>query len=96
MSSGHIVFNTLDGGGAGRALGTPVGALNVDSPVMKQVIDVASSTVTYICEAAPGTLTSAAAWRIQRISVSGTVTTISYAGGGKFDQIADNRASLTY
>jgi hypothetical protein len=43
-----------------------MGALNVDAPVMKQVIDVASSTVTYICEAAPGTLTSAAAWRIQR------------------------------
>lgn len=67
-----------------------------DDRPFKQVIDEASSTVTYICEAAPGTATSAASWRVKRISVSGTVTTISYAGTGVFDQIADNRAALTY
>jgi hypothetical protein len=57
--------------------------------VLKQIIDEASSTLTYVCEAAPGTASSAAAWRVQRISVSGAVTTISYAGTGAFDQIAD-------
>jgi len=68
----------------------------VREPPLDQLIDEASSTITYICEAVPGTATSAAAWRVQRVSVSGTVTTIRYAGAGAFNQIADNRASLTY
>jgi hypothetical protein len=68
----------------------------VREPPLDQLIDEASSTITYICEAVPGTATSAAAWRVQRVSVSGTVTTIRYAGAGAFDQVADDRASLTY
>lgn len=60
-------------------------------------IDQASATVTYIGQAAPGTATSAASWRIQRMSVSGTVTTLEYADGDlNFNNIWDNRASLTY
>lgn len=94
--SQSILLDTYSGGPKTFASGTSMGALNVDAPVMKQVIDVASASVTYICEAVPGTATSAASWRVQRISVSGNVTTISYAGGGKFDQVADDRASLTY
>lgn len=51
--------------------------------------------IDYIGEAAIGTATSAASWRIKKIdSSSGTV--ITYAGTGVFDQIWDNRASLTY
>ena len=62
--------------------------------VVKQLIDAASATVTYVCEAsAVGTATSAAGWRIKRITVSGTVTTIQWGGTGAFDQIADNRAT---
>jgi hypothetical protein len=37
------------------------------------LIDEASSTVTYIGEATPGTATSAALWKIRKISESGTV-----------------------
>ena len=60
-------------------------------------IDQASATVTYIGQAAPGTATSAAGWRIQRMSVSGTITTFEYADGDlSFNNIWDNRASLTY
>ena len=62
--------------------------------VVKQLIDAASATVTYVCEAsAVGTATSAAGWRIKRITVSGSVTTIQWGGTGAFDQIADNRAT---
>lgn len=62
--------------------------------VVKQLIDAPSATVTYVCEAAAvSTATSAAAWRIKRITVSGTVTTIQWGGTGAFDQIADNRAT---
>lgn len=60
-------------------------------------IDEASSTITYIGKAAIGTATSAASWQIQKILVSGTVTSITYAGGtDNYDQIWDNRASLSY
>lgn len=60
-------------------------------------IDQASATVTYIGQAAPGAATSAASWRIQRMSVSGTVTTMEYADGDlSFNNIWDNRASLSY
>jgi hypothetical protein len=62
--------------------------------VTKQVIDTASATVTYVCEAqAVGTATSAAGWRIKRITAAGNVTTIQWGGTGAFDQIADNRAT---
>lgn len=62
--------------------------------VVKQLIDAPSAAVTYVCEAnTVGTATSAAAWRIKRITVSGTITTIQWGGTGAFDQIADNRAT---
>lgn len=61
--------------------------------VVKQVIDEASATVTYIGEAALGTATSAAAWRIKRITVAGAITTIAWSAPGV---IFDNRASLGY
>ena len=61
------------------------------------IIDEESSTVTYIGEAAPGTATSSPAWRIKKIIVNGTVTEIKYADANTlYDNIWDNRASLTY
>lgn len=62
--------------------------------VTKQLIDAASATVTYVCEASSvSAATSAAAWRIKRITVSGNVTMIQWGGTGAFDQIANNRAT---
>lgn len=62
--------------------------------VVKQLIDAPSASVTYVCEAnTVGAATSAAAWRIKRITVAGSVTTIQWGGTGAFDQIADNRAT---
>jgi len=51
--------------------------------------------IDYVGEAAIGTLTSAAAWRIKKID-STTGIIIQWAGTGVFDQIWDNRASLSY
>lgn len=62
---------------------------------LKQIIEDAGSGVTYIGEAPVGAATSAADWRIQKITVSGSTTTITWASS-KFDQIWDNRASLSY
>lgn len=64
---------------------------------LAQQVDEASATVTYRGWAAPGTATSAASWRIQKISVSGTVTSITWADGNiNMDNIFDNRATLSY
>ena len=52
-------------------------------------------SVDYMGEAAVGTATSAAAWRIKKID-STTGIVIQWAGTGIFDQVWDNYASLSY
>lgn len=60
-------------------------------------VDEASSTITYLGFAVPGTLDSAALWQIRKITVSGTITTQQLAdGNANFDNIWDNRAALSY
>jgi len=51
--------------------------------------------VDYVGEAAIGTTTSAASWRIKKVD-STTGIIIQWAGTGVFDQVWDNRASLSY
>lgn len=68
-----------------------------ESSTVAERIDAASATVTYIGEAVAGTLGSAASWRIQRITVSGDVTSVEWAdGNANADNVWDNRASLSY
>lgn len=53
------------------------------------------ATYTYVGKASPGTATSAAQWKIFRITNSDT--TIVWADGNdQYDNIWDNRASLSY
>jgi len=53
--------------------------------------------ITYVGEADPGSATSSAIWRVKRVTDDGSeLLTIEWAGGGNFDQIWDDRASLTY
>jgi len=62
-----------------------------------ELIDEVDADTTYQCQADPGCLTSEAKWRIRKTLKVGTVTTISWADGNtEFDNIADNRAILTY
>lgn len=88
----------LDIGAEG--LSNPVTSLNplpASSPSYISYVDEASSTVTYVGEAVPGTATSAAAWRIKRVSVSGSITSILYAGSAAtFVNVWNNRAALSY
>lgn len=61
------------------------------------LIDEASNTVTYVGKAPVGSATSAAVWRISKITISGTLTTVSWADGDPLaDNVWDNRASLSY
>lgn len=69
---------------------------DLGSAPLKTIIDESTADIIYIAEAALGTATSAAAWRVQRIVVVGSVTTITWAGTGDFDQVATSLSSLTY
>lgn len=52
-------------------------------------------SVDYVGEAAIGTATSNASWRIKKVDNT-TGISITWAGTGVFDQVWDNRASLSY
>lgn len=60
--------------------------------------DQASSTTAYLGEAAVGANASAPAWRIQKMvfGVDGDVTITWADGNSAFDNVWDNRASLSY
>lgn len=63
----------------------------------QMAVDEVSASLTYQGWADPTAATSAASWKIRRISISGTVTRIQWADGDlSFDNVWDNRASLTY
>ena len=56
-----------------------------------------TANVVYYGQAVPGTATSAAAWRIKAVTSSGgAFASVTWAGGGQFNQIWANRTSLTY
>ncbi len=58
--------------------------------------DSVDSNITYIGKATTGSATSAAVWQIQKIDET-TGTVIQWADGNlNFDNIFDNRQSLTY
>ena len=60
--------------------------------------DQADSTTGYLGEAAVGVPTTAALWRIQKLvfGVDGDVTITWADGNSAFDNVWDNRASLSY
>ena len=63
----------------------------------KPIVDVASASVTYRGYAPLGTGTDEAKWKIERDSKTGNVTTTQYADGNMdYDNVWDNRASLSY
>lgn len=64
-----------------------------DTPPYTTKID-NTGTYKYIGEAIPGTATSAANWRILRITLA--TNNIDWAGGASFSQVWDNHTSLTY
>ena len=62
-----------------------------------QLDDTGSGGITYIGKATPGTATSSANWQITRLTETGADLEVLYADGDiNFDNIWDNRASLSY
>lgn len=70
--------------------------VEVDDTQYASIVDQTSTaSTTYVCEAAPGSRTQDAVWRISRLNT--TTGQLTYAdGNANFDNIADNRAGLTY
>lgn len=55
-----------------------------------------SGAITYLAEAAPGTLQATAAWRCQKIDTT-TGTVITWAdGNSNFDNVATDLTALAY
>lgn len=80
-----------------RAEALTFGQSGYIAPSYLTKFDEASATITYVGQTEIGTATSAAAWSIKRLSVNGNVTSIEWADGtSSFNQIWDNRASLSY
>ena len=76
--------------------GNPLPVEVIGTTVFATRIDEASATVTYVGKAATGTATSSALWQVQKIDTS-SGTVITWAdGNGLFDNIWDNRATLSY
>lgn len=73
------------------------GSLATSDAVFSTRLDEVSATLTYVGKANAGTAESAPLWQIQRIQVSGVITTIHFADGNtNFDNVWANRGSLTY
>lgn len=79
------------------------GSINVNAnvstsiPKMASRSDIASSSVIYEGEAAPGSAGTSAVWCISRTTISGSNFVTEYAGGSAaYSNIWDNRASLSY
>lgn len=67
-----------------------------DALALRVAVDSGDTNVQYVGEARIGTTTSEAKWRIQKINKT-TGTVITWADGdGEFDNIWDNRESLSY
>lgn len=60
-------------------------------------VDEASASVTYVGKAVAGTADATAAWKISRITTSGSVIITEFADGNtNYDNVWSNRASLSY
>lgn len=60
-------------------------------------LDQVDANTLYVGEAPIGAIGSEARWRISRYLTTGTLTTVMWADGNQdFDNIWNNRTSLTY
>lgn len=87
----QIVKLSLSADGVGAAV---TGMLPTSSAALALRVD-EGATYMYVGEAEPGTATSAASWRVKRMTIA-DATIVWADGNSNFDNIWDNRASLTY
>lgn len=96
--SGTTKGSDIDMSEHGRAGGVSTGQpfKTTRSVEEKTYIDT-SGSIIYIGKGPQATSTSSASWQIKAINTSSSVITILYADGDdKYDNVWDDRASLTY
>ena len=72
-------------------------ALSTSSTEEKQIIDEVSASLSYVWFADFWSATTAAVWKIFRITTALTITTIEFADwNADYDNIWDSRGSLSY
>lgn len=72
----------------------PSGVIGSDYAIR---VDEVSSSLIYRAEAVAGSANSAAVWRIQKISISGSVITVQWADGvSTFTKVWNDRLTYTY
>jgi hypothetical protein len=77
-------------------MGIQTDAASYNDPALALIVDSTTTAgFTYLCEAQPGTAAATAAWRISKIT-DATGVTVWADGNGNFDNVAADRASLTY
>ena len=78
------------------ALLTSIDPFRIDKQTARR-IDETDGTVIYSAYADIGTVDSDSKWQIKRITFSGATHKIEWAdGNNNFDNVWDNRGSLTY
>lgn len=71
-------------------------AVSVSSALYDLQYEEASSTITYIGEAAIGSATSASAWRIKRMNTASGIVITWADDTSAFTKVWDSRASYSY
>jgi len=87
------------GGGGGSSSIAPFmveGALPTASPTLANRVDDTVANTVYIGNAPIGSASSGAVWQIKRLDTSSGVITMWADGDSQFNNIWDNRASLSY
>ena len=74
--------------------------LQITNAAYTMILDyVGGANPIYVCRSLPGTASSAASWQICKLTWNGSnnPTNVQWAdGNSNFDNVADNRASLSY
>jgi hypothetical protein len=81
----------------GRTYVRANGSWQLETPMYATQYDDVGGNISYLGEAAPGSATSAAVWRIRHLDMSSGDLAVTWAGGSdSFTNIWNNRLSLTY
>lgn len=94
IKDGDVISMSEHGRAGGISTGTPF--KGIQEIPLKTIIDNQGDSI-YIGEAHPAALVSEEKWRIFKLIVSGSITSIYFASGSdKFDKEWDERSSYSY
>lgn len=97
-ASGASAVNIQDGGNSITVDGTVAvsGTVTVAETGYITRLEEASATITYVGQAAPGSATSSAVWRVKRLDSAAGLVVLYADGNTNFDNTWDGRAGFSY